>query len=127
MIVTIILAGLAVGSFLNVCIDRLPAGQSPLSPRSHCDACSTPLASRDLIPVLSYLLLRGRCRHCSAAISMRVPLVEAATGLLFYICWWRFDTLWQAVAAAASACVLIAVSVITVENSPLRPSRRTYK
>ena len=81
--IVVVLAGLAVGSFLNVCIDRLPARQSLLRPRSHCDACKTPLATRDLIPVVSYLLLRGKCRHCSTPIPLRVPLVEAGTALGF--------------------------------------------
>lgn len=79
--------GLAVGSFLNVCIDRLPRGQSLLHPRSHCPACKTPLATRDLVPVLSYLRLRGKCRYCSAPIPKRVLFVEAGTGLLFVLLW----------------------------------------
>jgi len=87
MTVLVVLLGLAVGSFLNVCIDRLPNGQSILRPRSHCPVCKTVLAARDLVPVLSYLLLRGRCRYCSTPIPRRVPFVEAGTGLVVLLLW----------------------------------------
>lgn len=79
--------GLATGSFLNVCLDRLPAGRSLLRPRSHCDACGVTLALRDLVPLTSYIVLRGKCRHCSAAIPLRVPIVEGASGLAFVALW----------------------------------------
>ena len=87
MTVLVVLVGLAVGSFLNVCIDRLPRRQSILRPHSHCPVCKTVVAARDLVPVLSYLLLRGRCRYCSTPIPQRVLLVEAGTGLLFLLLW----------------------------------------
>jgi leader peptidase (prepilin peptidase)/N-methyltransferase len=113
-----ILAGLAVGSFLNVCIDRLPARQSLLRPRSHCDTCNTPLAGRDLIPLVSYLLLRGRCRHCSAPIPLRVPLVEAATASAFFAWWWYLGESLQTALAVAATCVLIAAAVTAAEHCP---------
>jgi leader peptidase (prepilin peptidase) / N-methyltransferase len=84
------LAGLAMGSFLNVCIDRLPARKSLAYPPSHCDACQKPLSPLDNIPLVSYLWLRGRCRYCGAHIPRRVLLVEAITGLLFLLISWRF-------------------------------------
>ncbi len=77
------LLGLVFGSFLNVCIVRLPRGESIVTPRSHCTACSHALGSRDNIPLVSFFLLRGRCRDCGAPISPRYPLVEAATALWF--------------------------------------------
>lgn len=77
------LIGAAVGSFLNVCIDRLPAGRSLAYPSSHCDACQRRLTPLDLIPVASYLWLRRRCRYCQAPIPQRVFWVELGTGLLF--------------------------------------------
>ncbi len=94
MAILVVLLGLAAGSFLNVCIDRLPTGQSILRPRSHCPICKTVLAARDLVPVLSYLLLRGRCHYCSTPIPRRVLFVEAGAGLLFLLLWlYREDVL----------------------------------
>ena len=75
--------GSAVGSFLNVCIDRLPRGQSLVGPPSHCAACGKRLAVFELIPIVSYLWLRGKCRACGARIPKRVLVVELLTGLLF--------------------------------------------
>lgn len=75
--------GLVVGSFLNVVIHRLPRGESVVTPRSHCPACSAPIAAWDNVPLLSYLWLRGRCRGCGAHIAARYPAVELLTGLAF--------------------------------------------
>jgi leader peptidase (prepilin peptidase)/N-methyltransferase len=75
--------GAAIGSFLNVVIHRLPLGESLVSPRSRCPRCETEIASRDNIPVVSWLLLRGRCRHCGAPISWRYPAVELFTAAVF--------------------------------------------
>ncbi|MFF3213426.1 prepilin peptidase [Streptomyces sp. NPDC002886] len=77
------LLGLAVGSFLNVAVSRVPAGRSVLRPRSACPGCATPIAARDNIPVVSWLLLGRRCRACRIPIPARYPIVEALTGLLF--------------------------------------------
>lgn len=87
MIVLMVLVGLAVGSFLNVGIDRLPHGQSILRPGSHCPVCKTALGARDLVPVLSYLVLRGHCRYCSAPIPRRILFVEAGSGLMLLLLW----------------------------------------
>lgn len=75
--------GLMVGSFLNVVIHRVPKDESIVTPRSHCPNCDTELANRDNIPVVSWLVLRGKCRTCGHPISARYPIVEAITGLLF--------------------------------------------
>jgi leader peptidase (prepilin peptidase)/N-methyltransferase len=117
--IAIALVGLAVGSFLNVCIDRLPAGQSLFRPRSRCPACKTELAPRDLIPVISYVFLRGRCRYCAAPIPARVPLVEAGTGLLFFILWWRYGLSTQLALAIFAACVLIVFTGIAAKHLPI--------
>jgi leader peptidase (prepilin peptidase)/N-methyltransferase len=77
------LFGLLIGSFLNVVIWRVPRGESVVRPRSHCPGCNAPIAPRDDIPLVSWLLLRGKCRHCGNPISIRYPLVELACGLLF--------------------------------------------
>jgi leader peptidase (prepilin peptidase) / N-methyltransferase len=78
-----LLFGLIIGSFLNVVIHRLPRKESLSSPPSHCPGCGTPVKPYDNVPVVSWLLLRGRCRHCDAPISRRYPLVELLTGLLY--------------------------------------------
>lgn len=83
LVVPVALLGLVVGSFLNVVVHRVPRGESVVSPRSACPGCGHEIRSRDNVPVLSWLLLRGRCRDCAAPISRRYPLVEAGTGLLF--------------------------------------------
>lgn len=77
------LLGLAVGSFLNVVIYRVPRGESLSRPRSRCPGCQTPIRWYDNVPVASWLLLRGRCRACAARISVQYPLVELATGAAF--------------------------------------------
>ncbi|MBV9486486.1 MAG: prepilin peptidase, partial [Frankiaceae bacterium] len=77
------LLGLAIGSFLNVVIWRVPRDESVVHPGSHCPNCDTEIGARDNIPVLSWLLLRGKCRHCGNPISIRYPLVELGTAGLF--------------------------------------------
>jgi len=77
------MVGVLLGSFYNVAARRLPVGESPVYPPSHCPACGARLAARDLVPLLSYLWLRGRCRHCRARISPLYPVGELTTGLLF--------------------------------------------
>jgi len=77
--------GLAVGSFLNVVIHRVPLGHSVVSPPSHCPGCDAPIRPRDNVPVLGWLLLRGRCRDCGQPISARYPLVEGLTAALFVV------------------------------------------
>src|SRR4051812_18414473 len=75
--------GLAIGSFLNVCVFRLPYEKSLLWPGSHCPSCLQPIRLRDNVPILSFLLLRGRCRSCGGRISWRYPMIELLTGLAF--------------------------------------------
>lgn len=83
--------GLLIGSFLNVCILRLPAGRSVTLPRSRCPQCNAIISWYDNIPLVSYVMLRGRCRHCGAAISPRYALVEAATGAISVLLYLKFD------------------------------------
>jgi leader peptidase (prepilin peptidase)/N-methyltransferase len=87
--VLLTLLGLAVGSFLNVVIYRVPRGESVVSPGSHCPRCGREIRNRHNIPVLGWLLLRGRCFDCGLPISVRYPLVEAGTGALFALVTWR--------------------------------------
>lgn len=86
----VFLLGLAFGSFLNVCIYRLPKGLSVVAPRSACPNCKQPIAFYDNIPVVSWFILRGRCRHCHSPISPRYLIVELLTGAVFTLCFWRF-------------------------------------
>ncbi len=79
---TIFCAGLCIGSFLNVCISRMPGGQSIVRPASRCPVCGTPIRFYDNIPVISYLILKARCRACHAHINIRYPLVELITGAM---------------------------------------------
>ncbi len=110
------LLGLFTGSFLNVCIDRLPQGQSIIKPPSHCPACKHKLAILDLIPLFSYLWLRGRCRYCQAPIPLRLPIVEGVTGLLFALLYWKFGLGLELVISLIYACLLIVIFVIDLEN-----------
>ena len=82
-VVVAAMLGLAVGSFLNVVIHRVPRGLSIVRPSSRCPNCGTPLEARDNIPLVSWVLLKGRCRVCRAPISVRYPLVELATAIVF--------------------------------------------
>jgi hypothetical protein len=79
----VLVSGSCVGSFLNVCIHRIPIGVSVLRPRSRCPCCLTAIRARDNLPVLGWLILGGKCRHCRASISPRYPIVELTVGLLF--------------------------------------------
>ena len=108
--------GLAVGSFLNVVAARIPLRRSIVSPGSACMSCSTPLAWYDNVPLVSYVLLRGRCRHCGAAISWRYPAVEAAAGLLAAGCALKFGWSWEFAIAALFCAVLVAISATDLER-----------
>src|SRR4029450_10861672 len=111
-----LLPGLAFGSFLNVVAARIPLRRSVVHPGSACMACATPLAWYDNLPLLSFALLRGRCRHCAATIPWRSPLVEATTALLVAGCVLRFGLTWDAAVGAFFCVALVAVSATDVER-----------
>src|SRR5438045_1323340 len=117
-----LLPGLAFGSFLNVVAARIPLRRSLVSPSSACMACATPLAWYDNVPLLSFALLRGRCRHCNAAISWRYPLVEATTALLVAACVLRFGLTWDAAVGAFFCTALVAISATDAERQVI-PNR----
>ena len=106
----IFILGLLIGSFLNVCIYRIPAGQSIIHPPSHCGACNTRLRPWDLIPLLSYAFLQGRCRYCQARVAIRYPLVELLTGLVFV---WSYTVIGLA-PQLAGALVLSSFLIIII-------------
>ena len=108
--------GLLVGSFLNVCIDRLPAKKSLAYPPSHCDTCQHPLKPWDNIPVFSYLWLRGKCRYCSAKIPQRIMWVELSTGILFAFLFWRYGLTFEFPLIAFYTCILLVLAVIDLNH-----------
>ncbi|HHX74178.1 MAG TPA: prepilin peptidase, partial [Firmicutes bacterium] len=115
------ICGLLVGSFLNVCIYRLPQDESVIYPPSHCPSCGRRLRATELVPLLSYLWQRGRCRGCGAAISPRYPLVEAVTGAVFAALAWRYGppaVLWH----AAFFALLLVIFFIDLDHQ-LIPNR----
>ncbi len=119
------LLGLAVGSMLNVAIDRLPKGESIVTVPSHCEACGHRLAPLDLVPVISFLLLRGRCRYCGARIPGRIPLVELTTGILFSFIAWRYGAVPESPVLMAFVGFIIVVVVVDLRHLlilALRPS-----
>ena len=135
--------GLLVGSFLNVVIYRVPEGLNRnwkiqakqvldipleqgegerfniLMPPSHCPSCKTAIKPWQNIPILSYVLLKGQCKHCHIAISLRYPLVELLTGLVFAVCAWKFGATWTALAAMVFSAYLIAMIFIDADTQLL--------
>ena len=138
-----LILGLLVGSFLNVVIYRVPEGLNRnwklqakqmldlpleqgegerfniLMPPSHCPSCKSAIKPWQNIPILSYVLLKGQCKHCHAAISMRYPLVELLTGLVFAVCAWKFGATWTALAAMVFSAYLIAMIFIDADTQLL--------
>src|SRR5919106_5529644 len=110
------LLGLAVGSFLNVVIWRVPRKESVVRPPSHCPQCETPISPRDNIPLLSWLFLSGKCRHCGNPIPVRYPLVEAGCGVLFAAVAARFGSSWELPAYLVLTAALLAISIIDLEH-----------
>jgi leader peptidase (prepilin peptidase)/N-methyltransferase len=105
------LFGAMLGSFLNVCIYRWPKEESVVRPRSRCPGCGNPIAWYDNIPVVSWLLLRGRCRHCHTSISIQYPLVELGTGLIWAGMAWRHGWSVTAVAGAVFFTILLGITM----------------
>ena len=110
------LMGLVVGSFLNVVVYRVPRKLSIIRPRSACPSCNQPIAERDNIPVVSWMLLRGKCRHCRLPISPRYPLVELSTSALFAVTSWRIGTHLDLVAYLILDAALLALALIDLEH-----------
>lgn len=108
--------GLVVGSFANVCIYRVPLRQSVVAPRSRCPACGAEIAAADNVPVVSYLLLLGRCRSCRARISARYPVVEAGNGLMYLALAATMGPTPRTVATMAFATALLVLSLVDLDH-----------
>jgi leader peptidase (prepilin peptidase)/N-methyltransferase len=103
--------GAMIGSFLNVCVCRWPAGESVVRPRSHCRGCQTPISWRDNIPVVSWLLLAGRCRSCSTPIPARYPAVELATALIWTGLMMHYGLGWRLLTAGIFFTILLGIAI----------------
>lgn len=129
MLVTLIagcgVLGLVVGSFLNVVIYRVPRGESIVRPGSHCPACEAKIAARDNVPVISWIVLRGRCRSCRGVISPRYLLIEVLMGVLYAFTAVRLGTTEVLPAVFAAEATLVALAVIDIERLIL-PKRIVY-
>lgn len=117
--------GLVLGSFMTVVVARVPAKQSLVRPRSRCPACGTSIQNRDNVPVVSWLLLRGRCRSCEARISVRYPLLELSTGVLVAAAAVVAPDVWTAILLGALVSMLPAIAVIDLEHRII-PNRMMY-
>jgi leader peptidase (prepilin peptidase) / N-methyltransferase len=117
--------GLVFGSFLTVVVYRVPRGESLVRPRSHCPECGTQIRAVDNVPVVSWLLLRGRCHACGARISAEYPVTELATGVLFAGVAFRYHDPWAIVLLAPFCGMLLALSVIDARTKKL-PNRLVY-
>jgi len=108
--------GAFVGSFLNVCIHRLPRHESVVWPASHCPSCAAPIAPYDNVPLVSYLLLRGRCRACRAPIAWRYPLIESINGVGYGVILWWFGADWPAAVYALFFSALLVITCIDLTH-----------
>jgi leader peptidase (prepilin peptidase) / N-methyltransferase len=120
-----VLVGLAFGSFLNVCISRLPQHESVVRPRSRCPHCQRPIPVLENIPILSWFLLRARCRGCGQPISWRYPVIEAATALLFLLCQLTFGITINGIGAMVFCFLLLGLAATDAETLTL-PNALTY-
>lgn len=117
--------GAIFGSFLTVVVHRVPRGESVVRPRSRCPSCGTPLRNVDNIPILSWVLLRGRCHGCGTSISPTYPVIELATGVLFGVLTIRFVDVWLVILMAPFAGILAALAVIDLRTKKI-PNRIVY-
>jgi leader peptidase (prepilin peptidase)/N-methyltransferase len=111
----VFLLGSLIGSFLNVCIYRLPRNLSVIFPPSRCPSCNIPIKAYDNIPLLSFLLLGGKCRYCKTKISLRYPLVEALNALMYVLVLWRFGFGWHMPVLFAFCSAMIVITFIDLD------------
>jgi leader peptidase (prepilin peptidase) / N-methyltransferase len=118
-VILVVIAGLIFGSFLNVCISRLPPHESIVRPRSRCPRCRAPIALRDNIPLLSFVLLRGQCRACHKPIAWRYPAIELAMAALWLLCWLKFGFTLEALGTAVLSFLLLGLAAMDAETMRL--------
>lgn len=116
MTILISLYGLLIGSFLNVCIYRIPREESIVFPSSHCPTCGTSLKWHDLVPVFSYLVLRGNCRYCGEKISPQYPIVELLNSLIYTLTYWKFGLSFSFLYYAVIFSILIVIAFIDLNE-----------
>ena len=112
MTILIFLFGLTIGSFLNVCIYRIPKGESISFPPSHCMGCGTRLKSYDLIPVISFIVARGKCRYCGEKISLQYPIIEVLNGILYLLIYYKFGLSLLLIKYSILCSILLVISII---------------
>ncbi len=117
MEIIVFIFGIVIGSFLNVCIYRIPKEESIVSMQSHCRDCGTQIKVYDLIPILSYVLLKGKCRNCRVEISYIYPLIELVTGVLFLLIYLTYGFSFLALKYIVLICFLIVISIIDFETN----------
>ena len=125
LLVLLTVFGLAIGSFMTVVAARVPAGESVVRPRSKCPSCGAEIRNRDNVPVLSWLLLRGKCRDCGARIPVRYPLLEVSTAAVIVGSFLVYDDLWIAFGVAAFLALMPVISVIDLEHRII-PNKIVY-
>ena len=109
------IVGAIIGSFLNVCIWRIPREESIVFPSSHCPACSHPIRFHDNIPIISYLILNGHCRDCGERISLRYPFIEALTACLAVLLFWKYGLTLKLAAALLFTASLVVITFIDID------------
>jgi len=110
--VIVVFLGVIIGSFLNICIDRIPLGERIIFPGSHCESCGHPLGGAELIPIISYFMIKGRCRYCENRISLQYPLIELINGALYVLVYYYFGNTLTTIAYAILFSILLVVTVI---------------
>lgn len=119
MVYLVMIFGLMIGSFLNVCIYRIPKKESIAYPPSHCTSCNTRLKAIELIPVLSFLFYRGKCRYCGSEISYRYPMVELLTALFITFLYMHFDLTSSFFMYSILACLLLVIAFIDYDTQEI--------
>lgn len=118
----VFLTGAIIGSFLNVCIYRIPKEESIAYPPSHCSSCDHKLGFWDLFPIFSYLFLKGRCRYCNSKVSIQYPIVEALTGIVFLIIYFNFGLSVEMLKYCLLSALLIVIGIIDFKTQDIYTS-----